>query len=43
MWVVEVRQEKFVDPFEGFPGRVYTWLARDDPLQSFSYRVFIDF
>lgn len=42
MRVVVVGHEKFVDSFEGVPGRVDFRIARYDPLEPFSYRRFID-
>jgi len=34
--------EEFVDPFEGVSGGVDFRVARNDPLEPFSYRGFID-
>jgi len=42
VWVVEVGQEEFVDSFEGIPGGVDRRIARDDPLESFSYHRLVD-
>ena len=37
-----MRHEEFVDPFEGVPGGIDFWVARDNPLEPFSYRRFVD-
>lgn len=37
-----VGHEEFIDSFEGVPGGVDFRVARDDPLQPFSYRRFVD-
>lgn len=39
---VVVGHEKLVDSFESVPGGVDFRIARDDPLEPFSYRRFVD-